>query len=40
MYGTLPKMEKDGIIVPLLILFAFTQKWFINSIGGETGFKG
>ena len=28
------------VIVPLLILFAFTQKWFINGIGGETGIKG
>ena len=28
------------VIVPLLILFAFTQRWFINGIGGETGIKG
>ena len=28
------------VIVPLLVLFAFTQKWFINGIGGETGIKG
>ena len=28
------------VIIPLLILFAFTQKWFINGIGGETGIKG
>lgn len=28
------------IVVPLLILFAFTQKWFINGIGGDTGMKG
>lgn len=28
------------VIVPLLVLFAFTQKWFINGIGGETGMKG
>ena len=28
------------VIIPLLVLFAFTQKWFINGIGGETGIKG
>ena len=28
------------IVLPLLILFAFTQKWFINGIGGDTGMKG
>lgn len=28
------------IVLPLLILFAFTQKWFISGIGGETGIKG
>lgn len=28
------------VIIPLLVLFAFTQKWFINGIGGETGMKG
>lgn len=28
------------IVIPLLILFAFTQKWFINGIGGDTGMKG
>ena len=28
------------IVVPLLIMFAFTQKWFINGIGGDTGVKG
>lgn len=28
------------IVVPLLIIFAFTQKWFINGIGGDTGVKG
>lgn len=28
------------IVVPLLILFAFTEKWFINGIGGDTGMKG
>ena len=28
------------IVVPLLILFAFTQKWFINGIGRDTGMKG
>lgn len=41
-------MEQNGpvmagstlIVLPLLILFAFTQKWFINGIGGDTGMKG
>ncbi|MGT2958938.1 ABC transporter permease [Streptococcus bovimastitidis] len=28
------------IVLPLLIIFAFTQKWFINGIGGDTGVKG
>lgn len=28
------------IVLPLLILFAFTQKWFISGIGGDTGMKG
>ncbi len=28
------------IIVPLLVLFALTEKWFVNGIGGETGVKG
>lgn len=28
------------IVIPILIIFAFTQKWFINGIGGETGVKG
>ena len=28
------------IVIPLLLLFAFTQKWFINGIGGDTGMKG
>ena len=28
------------IVVPLLVMFAFTQKWFINGIGGDTGVKG
>ena len=30
----------SAVVVPLLVLFAFTQKWFINGIGGETGIKG
>lgn len=28
------------IIVPLLVMFALTEKWFVNGIGGETGVKG
>lgn len=28
------------IILPLLVLFALTEKWFVNGIGGETGVKG
>lgn len=28
------------IVLPLLVIFAFTQKWFINGIGGDTGVKG
>lgn len=42
-YGTEWTLVMAGstiIIVPLLILFMFTQKWFINGIGGETGIKG
>ena len=42
-YGTeWPKVMAASavIVVPLLILFAFTQKWFINGIGGDTGVKG
>ena len=42
-YGTeWPKVMAASavIVVPLLILFAFTQKWFINGIGGDTGIKG
>lgn len=42
-YGTewaLVMAASAVIVVPLLILFAFTQKWFINGIGGETGMKG
>ncbi len=27
------------IIIPLIILFAFTQKWFINGLSGDTGIK-
>ncbi len=37
-YGTeWPKVMAASavIVVPLLIMFAFTQKWFINGIGGE-----
>lgn len=42
-YGTEWPLVMAGsalIVVPLLILFAFTQKWFINGLGGETGMKG
>lgn len=42
-YGTewaLVMAASAVIVVPLLILFAFTQKWFINGIGGDTGMKG
>lgn len=42
-YGTeWPLVMAGGtiIVLPLLILFAFTQKWFINGIGGDTGMKG
>ncbi len=42
-YGTEWPLVMAGsalIIIPLLILFAFTQKWFINGIGGDTGMKG
>ena len=28
------------IVIPLLILFAFTQKWFINGLSGDSGVKG
>lgn len=28
------------IVLPLLILFAFTQKWFISGLAGDTGVKG
>ena len=42
-YGTNWSLVMAGsavIVIPLLILFAFTQKWFINGIGGDTGMKG
>ena len=42
-YGTEWPLVMAGsalIVLPLLILFAFTQKWFINGIGGDTGIKG
>lgn len=42
-YGTEWALVMAGsaiIVIPLLILFAFTQKWFINGIGGDTGMKG
>ncbi len=42
-YGTEWPLVMAGstvIVLPLLILFAFTQKWFINGIGGDTGMKG
>ena len=28
------------IVIPLLIMFAFAQKWCIDGIGGDTGVKG
>lgn len=28
------------IVIPLLILFAFTQKWFISGLAGDSGVKG
>lgn len=42
-YGTEWPLVMAGsavIVLPLLILFGFTQKWFINGIGGDTGIKG
>lgn len=42
-YGTEWPLVMAGstlIVLPLLILFAFTQKWFVNGIGGDTGMKG
>ncbi len=42
-YGTewaLVMAASAVVVIPLLILFAFTQRWFINGIGGETGIKG
>ena len=39
-YGTEWALVMAGstlIVLPLLILFAFTQKWFISGIGGDTG---
>ncbi len=42
-YGTEWPLVMAGsalIVLPLLLLFAFTQKWFINGIGGDTGMKG
>lgn len=42
-YGTQWPLVMAGsalIVLPLLVLFAFTQNWFINGIGGDTGMKG
>ena len=42
-YGTewaLVMAASAVIVLPLLILFVFAQKWFINGIGGDTGMKG
>lgn len=42
-YGTEWPLVMAGstvIVLPLLIMFGFTQKWFINGIGGDTGIKG
>lgn len=41
-YGTQWALVMAGsalIVIPLLIMFAFTQKWFINGISGTTGMK-
>lgn len=42
-YGTnwgLVMAASAVIIVPLLVMIALTEKWFVNGIGGETGVKG
>lgn len=42
-YGTNWPLVMAGsalIVIPLLVLFGFTQKWFVNGIGGDTGMKG
>ncbi|WP_310603944.1 carbohydrate ABC transporter permease [Anaerosporobacter sp.] len=42
-YGTEWSLVMAGsalIVLPLLLVFMFTQKWFINGIGGDTGMKG
>ena len=42
-YGTewsLVMAASAVIVIPLLIMFAFAQKWFIDGIGGDTGVKG
>ena len=42
-YGTEWPLVMAGsavIVLPLLIMFAFTQKWFISGIGGDNGMKG
>lgn len=42
-YGTewsLVMAASAMIVIPLLIMFAFAQKWFIDGIGGDTGVKG
>lgn len=42
-YGTnwgLVMAASAVVIVPLLVMFALTEKWFVNGIGGETGVKG
>lgn len=41
-YGTewsLVMAASAVIVIPLLIMFAFAQKWFIDGIGGDTGVK-
>lgn len=41
-YGTNWAMVMAGstvIVIPLIILFAFTQKWFISGLAGDTGVK-
>lgn len=42
-YGTEWPLVMAGstlIVLPLLIMFVFTQRWFISGIGGDTGMKG
>ena len=41
-YGTNWAMVMAGstvIVIPLIVLFAFTEKWFISGLSGDTGVK-